>query len=81
MQDIIAVSRKGKRAELEKILGDPARDPAKMVLIFVQTKKMADFLATYLSGEGYPTTSIQRSCRGHVTIQRSCCGPAAIQRS
>ncbi len=24
-QDIIAVSRKGKRAELDKILGDPAR--------------------------------------------------------
>ena len=27
-------------------------------LIFLQTKKNADFLATYLSGEGLPTTSI-----------------------
>jgi superfamily II DNA/RNA helicase len=43
-QDFIAVSRKGKRAELDKILGDPARDPAERVLIFVQTKKNADFL-------------------------------------
>ena len=37
---------------------DPARDPKERTLIFVQTKKNADFLATYLSGEGLPTTSI-----------------------
>ncbi len=80
MQDIIVVSRKGKQAELEKILGDPVRDPAEKVLIFVQTKKMADFLATYLSDEGYPTTNIQGSCRGPAAIQRSCHGHAAIQR-
>ena len=33
-------------------------DPKERTLIFVQTKKNADFLATYLSGEGLPTTSI-----------------------
>merc|ERR1711962_1115355 len=32
--------------------------PKERTLIFVQTKKNADFLATYLSGEGLPTTSI-----------------------
>ena len=37
---------------------DPERDPKERTLIFVQTKKNADFLATYLSGEGLPTTSI-----------------------
>jgi len=57
-QKILAVDRKGKRTELDKILGDPARDQAERILIFVQTKKNADFLATYLSGQGYPTTSI-----------------------
>merc|ERR1719222_329148 len=37
---------------------DTERDPKERTLIFVQTKKNADFLATYLSGEGLPTTSI-----------------------
>merc|ERR1712080_770110 len=29
-----------------------------MTLVFVKTKKNADFIATHLSGEGFPTTSI-----------------------
>ena len=33
-------------------------DPKERKLIFVQNKKNADFMATYLSGEGLPTTSI-----------------------
>merc|ERR1711928_188475 len=46
------------RTKLEELMQDPERDPKERTLIFVQTKKNADFLATYLSGEGLPTTSI-----------------------
>jgi len=47
-----------KRIKLEEIMQHPDRDPTERTLVFVQTKKNADFLATYLSGEGLPTTSI-----------------------
>jgi len=43
---------------LEELLNDPDRDPKERTLIFVQTKKNTDFLATHLSQEGLPTTSI-----------------------
>ena len=52
------VAKFDKRAKLEELMQDPERDPKERTLIFVQTKKNADFLATYLSGEGLPTTSI-----------------------
>merc|ERR1712106_177824 len=52
------VDKHGKRDKLEELLNDAARDPKERTLIFVQTKKNADFLATHLSGEGLPTTSI-----------------------
>merc|ERR1719470_638274 len=39
-------------------MNDAARDPKERTLIFVQTKKNADFLASHLSQEGLPTTSI-----------------------
>merc|ERR1712183_212093 len=47
-----------KRDQLLKILQDPTRNPKERTLIFVKTKRNADFLATYLSEEGFPTTSI-----------------------
>merc|ERR1719334_918241 len=52
------VAKYDKRTKLEELMQDPERDPKERTLIFVQTKKNADFLATYLSGEGLPTTSI-----------------------
>merc|ERR1719435_121153 len=52
------VAKYDKRMKLEEILQDPERNPTERTLVFVQTKKNADFLATFLSGEGIPTTSI-----------------------
>merc|ERR1712025_182581 len=52
------VAKFDKRSKLEELMQDAERDPKERTLIFVQTKKNADFLATYLSGEGLPTTSI-----------------------
>merc|ERR1719187_1091952 len=57
-QEFHEVARNEKRDKLEELMQDPDRDPKERTLIFVQTKKNADFLATYLSGEGLPTTSI-----------------------
>jgi len=57
-QEFYEVARNEKRDKLEELMQDPGRDPKERTLIFVQTKKNADFLATYLSGEGLPTTSI-----------------------
>ena len=45
-QEFLEVEGKKKRSQLEKILADPARDPTERILIFVQTKKNADFLGT-----------------------------------
>ena len=58
LQDFYEVAKFDKRTKLEELMQDPERDPKERTLIFVQTKKNADFLATYLSGEGLPTTSI-----------------------
>merc|ERR1712215_421557 len=52
------VAKFDKREKLEELMQDPERDPKERTLVFVQTKRNADFLATYLSGEGLPTTSI-----------------------
>merc|ERR1719411_1819698 len=57
-QDFYEVAKFDKRGKLEEIMQDPERDPTERTLVFVQTKKNADFLATFLSGEGLPTTSI-----------------------
>ena len=57
-QEFHEVAKFDKRAKLEELMQDADRDPKERTLIFVQTKKNADFLATYLSGEGLPTTSI-----------------------
>jgi len=47
-----------KRDLLLKILQDPTRNPRERTLVFVKHKRNADFLASYLSEEGLPTTSI-----------------------
>merc|ERR1712121_628538 len=58
LQTFYEVAKFDKRSKLEELMQDSERDPKERTLIFVQTKKNADFLATYLSGEGLPTTSI-----------------------
>merc|ERR1719370_1204091 len=50
-QEFHEVPKFEKRTKLEELMQDPERDPKERTLIFVQTKKNADFLATYLSGE------------------------------
>jgi len=57
-QEFHQVAKFDKREKLQEILQDPDRNPTERTLVFVQTKKNADFLATFLSGEGIPTTSI-----------------------
>jgi len=58
VQTFIQAGKFDKRDKLVGILTNPARDPKERTLIFVKTKRNADFLATYLSDEGLPTTSI-----------------------
>merc|ERR1712111_82581 len=48
----------GKFEKREKLLEILKEVGTNRTLVFVETKKNADFLATYLSGEGLPTTSI-----------------------
>ena len=50
------VSKFEKREKLGDIL--MSCNPKDRTLVFVKTKKNADFLATYLSHQGLPTTSI-----------------------
>jgi len=57
-QSFYEVAKFDKREKLEEILNDAGRDPTERTLVFVQTKKNADFLASHLSQEGMPTTSI-----------------------
>jgi len=57
-QEFHEVAKFDKREKLGELMQDPARDPKERTLIFVQTKKNADFLASHLSQEGLPTTSI-----------------------
>lgn len=44
-----------KRDKLVEVLKDVGTDKT---LVFVETKRNADFLASFLSNEGFPTTSI-----------------------
>jgi len=57
-QEFHEVAKFDKREKLGDLMQDPDRDPKERTLIFVQTKKNADFLASHLSQEGFPTTSI-----------------------
>jgi len=54
-QTVWEVDKFSKRDKLVEILQDVGTD---RTMVFVETKKNADFIATYLSGEGLPATSI-----------------------
>ena len=54
-QTFYEVEKFGKRDKLVELLREIG---TKTTLVFVETKKNADFLATFLSSEGFPTTSI-----------------------
>jgi len=54
-QTILAVEKFKKRDKLTEILKEAGSD---RTLVFVETKRNADFIATYLSEQGFPTTSI-----------------------
>ena len=77
-QEFHEVAKFDKRTKLEELMQDPERDPKERTLIFVQTKKNADFLATYLSGEGLPTTSIHGD-RYDTFLQTLCSCPLVRQ--
>lgn len=71
-QEVVEVLDGEKRDKLMTILGTMGRPApsgsapldlsplagAERVLVFVETKRNADFLASFLSQEGFPTTSI-----------------------
>jgi len=54
-QKVYEVDKFAKREKLMEIVNNVGTD---RTMVFVETKKNADFLATYLCGEGLPTTSI-----------------------
>jgi probable ATP-dependent RNA helicase DDX4 len=54
-QSFCEVEKFAKRDKLTEIIKEAGTE---RVLVFVETKKNADFIATFLSGEGFPTTSI-----------------------
>lgn len=54
-QKVYEVEKFSKREKLMEILSDVGTN---RTMVFVETKKNADFLATYLCGEGLPATSI-----------------------
>ncbi|XP_059619224.1 ATP-dependent RNA helicase vasa [Phlebotomus argentipes] len=57
-QNFIEVSGRKKRDQLLAILNNCGSEGPKGVLVFLETKKSADFLASYLSETQFPTTSI-----------------------
>jgi len=57
-QTFVEVEKKGKRRKLTEILDDPERNPEERVMVFVNTKKTADFLASSLCSDDKPATSI-----------------------
>jgi len=56
--NFVQVDQNDKREKLEELMNDPSRNPTELTLIFVKTKKMADFLASSLCQDGLPSTSI-----------------------
>jgi len=58
-QTFLEVKKTEKKKKLDSLLNDEERNPTERVLIFVNTKKNADFLATHLSQHSLPATSIQ----------------------
>jgi len=57
-QTFLEVERNEKKKALLAILDADDRDPTEKIMIFVNTKKQADFLASMLSGLKKPATSI-----------------------
>ena len=57
-QEFIQVGKDEKRDKLEEILQMPDRDPQERTLIFVETKKSADFMCGNLCQDDLPATSI-----------------------
>merc|ERR1719290_75438 len=55
-QAFFEVPKFEKREKLKTVLEEGS--PKDMTLVFVKTKKNADFIASFLSGEGFPATSI-----------------------
>ena len=45
-------------ADRASILNEPGRDQKERTLVFVKTKRQADFLCLNLCEEGFPATSI-----------------------
>lgn len=54
-QSVLEISESDKRDKLVEIL---TNEGSNRNLVFVQTKRLADFLASYLCQNGFPTTSI-----------------------
>ncbi len=54
-QRVVEVGEYDKRDKLQEILSGSGSD---RVLVFVETKRNADFLASFLCQEEFPTTSI-----------------------
>jgi len=57
-QEFIKVEQFDKREKLEELLNDPERNPLDRTLIFVQTKKNADFITANLLQSGLEANSI-----------------------
>merc|ERR1719312_2314141 len=57
-QEFIKVEQFDKRDKLDEILQDPDRNPLDRTLVFVQTKKNADFVCANLCQNGLEATSI-----------------------
>jgi len=57
-QEFIKVEQFEKRDKLDEILQDPDRNPLDRTLVFVQTKKNADFVCANLCQNGLEATSI-----------------------
>jgi len=55
---IQTMGTRDKREKLVELLTAPDRNAKERTLVFVKTKRNADFIATFLSDDGYPTTSI-----------------------
>jgi len=57
-QEFVKVEQFEKREKLEEILNDPERNPVDRTLVFVQTKKNADFITAHLLQNGFEANSI-----------------------
>jgi len=54
---VFQIDQGDKREKLHELLADVSKTRSR-TLVFVETKRSADFLACSLSQSGYPTTSI-----------------------